>query len=272
MVKLNLRTKSLGTRVSEDEYAHLERVAQKASKTLAEWCREVMLNSANGGAADTAVAGARAEALMAEVVALRFSSRTLAENSRRSHRADTDEVEECPLHAQVSERLMQAFEDSICPARRRDCCCFSGISPSYKRVEVTVTGVALYAPKPTQDIHGENGDARAGGNTGQRLFCGGFAVREAVASDNDCDQTRNFRNGASEKVLDSGKTVKPVSNGEPCASADTNRAQGVIVRNSLLGTRDSGPKRQPLIYGPRRLGRRTRAVGHLSCRRGHDHE
>jgi hypothetical protein len=71
MVKLNLRTKSIGTRVSEQEYARLERVAQKASKTLAEWCREVMLTSANGGAAETAVAGARAEALMAEVVALR---------------------------------------------------------------------------------------------------------------------------------------------------------------------------------------------------------
>jgi hypothetical protein len=71
MVKPNLRTKSIGTRVSEEEYARLERVAQEASKTLAEWCREVMLNSANGGAADAAVAGARAEALMAEVVALR---------------------------------------------------------------------------------------------------------------------------------------------------------------------------------------------------------
>jgi hypothetical protein len=70
MVKLNLRTKSIGTRVSEQEYARLEQVAQKASKTLAEWCREVMLNSANGGAAETAVTGAGAEALMAEVVAL----------------------------------------------------------------------------------------------------------------------------------------------------------------------------------------------------------
>jgi hypothetical protein len=39
-----------------EEYAHLERVAEKASKTLAEWCREAMLNSTNGGAADTAVA------------------------------------------------------------------------------------------------------------------------------------------------------------------------------------------------------------------------
>jgi hypothetical protein len=73
MVKLNLRTKSIGTRACEDEYAHLERVAQKASKTLAESCREVMLNIANVGAADTAVAGAQAEALMAEVGALRFA-------------------------------------------------------------------------------------------------------------------------------------------------------------------------------------------------------
>jgi hypothetical protein len=30
--------KSIGTRVSEEEYALLERVAQMASKTLAEWC------------------------------------------------------------------------------------------------------------------------------------------------------------------------------------------------------------------------------------------
>src|SRR5580704_936425 len=30
------------------------------------------------------------------------------------HRADADEVEQCALHTQVSERLMQALEDSIC--------------------------------------------------------------------------------------------------------------------------------------------------------------
>jgi hypothetical protein len=54
-------------------------------------------------------------------------------------------------------------------------------------------------PEPTQDIHGENGDTRSGGNTGRRLFCSRFAAREAVA------WTRNLRNGASEKALDSGK-------------------------------------------------------------------
>src|SRR5208282_1642770 len=33
-----------------------------------------------------------------------------------SHRADADEVEQRPFHAQVGERLMQALEDSICAA------------------------------------------------------------------------------------------------------------------------------------------------------------
>ncbi len=48
MVKPNLRTKSIGAKVSEDEYAQLERAAQKSAKTLGEWCREVVLASANG--------------------------------------------------------------------------------------------------------------------------------------------------------------------------------------------------------------------------------
>ena len=71
MVKPNLRTKSIGTKVSEEEFARLEQAAQKASKTLGEWCREVMLGSANGQPANGAGGKAGAEAVMAEVVALR---------------------------------------------------------------------------------------------------------------------------------------------------------------------------------------------------------
>jgi hypothetical protein len=116
MVKPNLRTKSIGTRVSEEEYARLERVAQKASKTLAEWCREVLLNGAKGGAADSAVVGARAEALMAEVVALRAillnvlfkqsnGERLTAEEMQRLvDRADSDKLRK------ARERLLQAQE------------------------------------------------------------------------------------------------------------------------------------------------------------------
>ena len=50
-------------------------------------------------------------------------------------------------------------------------------------------------------------------------FCTGFAVREAVASDHDRNQTGNLRNGTGEKVLDSSKTG--VDGEPPCASAAT---------------------------------------------------
>jgi hypothetical protein len=116
MVKPNLRTKSIGTRVSEEEYARLERVAQEASKTLAEWCREVMLNSANGGAADAAVAGARAEALMAEVVALRTILLNLLFKQSNGERLTAEEVQRLIERAdsdklrKARERLLQAQE------------------------------------------------------------------------------------------------------------------------------------------------------------------
>ena len=65
--------------------------------------------------------------------------------------------------------------------------------------------MALYAPEPTQDIHRENRNARSGGNASQRLFCAGFAMRESVAADHDCNQTCNLRDGAGEKALDGVK-------------------------------------------------------------------
>ena len=66
-------------------------------------------------------------------------------------------------------------------------------------------GSALNAPEPTQDIDGEDGDARSGGNSGERLLGAWFAVGEAVAADHDGDQTGNLGNGAGEKALDGGK-------------------------------------------------------------------
>src|SRR5271156_2941009 len=71
MVKPNLRTKSIGTKVSEEEFARLEQAAQKASKTLGEWCREVMLASTNVQPEKLNGIGGEAHAVMAEVVALR---------------------------------------------------------------------------------------------------------------------------------------------------------------------------------------------------------
>src|SRR5271154_2586702 len=49
----------------------LKQAAQKASKTLGEWCREVMLASTNGQPEKLNGIGGEAHAVMAEVVALR---------------------------------------------------------------------------------------------------------------------------------------------------------------------------------------------------------
>ena len=72
MVKPSLRTKSIGTKVTEEEYAELERAAQSGGKTLGEWCREVMLANVNGHRPKVQPhGGSESQALMAELVALR---------------------------------------------------------------------------------------------------------------------------------------------------------------------------------------------------------
>jgi hypothetical protein len=52
MVKPPLRTKSIGFKVSEEEYAQLETAAQADGRTLGEWCREAILRG--GSASDAA--------------------------------------------------------------------------------------------------------------------------------------------------------------------------------------------------------------------------
>jgi hypothetical protein len=72
MVKPPLRTKSIGFKVSEEEYAQLDAAAQTSGRTLGEWCRDAMLASASGQSPKaTGPGGAEAQALMAELVALR---------------------------------------------------------------------------------------------------------------------------------------------------------------------------------------------------------
>jgi hypothetical protein len=75
MVKASLRTKSVGTKVSDAEYAQLETRARAANLTLSEWVRARLLEpDTDGGsgrpggeAADDLVG----EVLLAEVLALR---------------------------------------------------------------------------------------------------------------------------------------------------------------------------------------------------------
>ena len=54
MVKPPLRTKTVGTKLSEPEYAQLEAAARERGLTLSEWCRTVLLASGNGHATKSA--------------------------------------------------------------------------------------------------------------------------------------------------------------------------------------------------------------------------
>ncbi len=104
MVKPFLRTKSIGFKVSEEEYSQLETSAQMSGRTLGEWCREAVLASANGQPTKAGPSAAEAQALMAELVALRAillnvlfklangEKPTAEEMQRLIDRADSDKL------------------------------------------------------------------------------------------------------------------------------------------------------------------------------------
>lgn len=120
MVKPPLRTKTLGTKVSEEEFAQLEAAASERGLTLSEWCREMLLASVNGqeekSAADLSSASGTGQALMAELVALwaillnvlfklaNGEKPTAEEMQRLIDRADSDKLKK------ARERLAQAAE------------------------------------------------------------------------------------------------------------------------------------------------------------------
>lgn len=116
MVKPPLRTKTLGTKVSEEEFAQLEAAASERGLTLSEWCRETLLANVNGQDAISADSGRADHALMAELVALRAillnvlfklangEKPTAEEMQRLIDRADSDKLKK------ARERLAQAAE------------------------------------------------------------------------------------------------------------------------------------------------------------------
>ncbi|MGB8061866.1 MAG: hypothetical protein WCF26_08230 [Candidatus Sulfotelmatobacter sp.] len=65
MMKPPLRTKSIGFKVSEEEYAQLETAAQAEGRTLGEWCREMILR---GGASNAAAH----DPALAEIIGVRL--------------------------------------------------------------------------------------------------------------------------------------------------------------------------------------------------------
>jgi mobilization protein NikA len=65
-MKPAFRTRSVGTKVTEEEYAQLETCALARRLSISEWCRAVLLERAEGAKSNGAD-----ETLLAEVLALR---------------------------------------------------------------------------------------------------------------------------------------------------------------------------------------------------------
>ena len=118
MVKPPFRTKTLSTKVSNEEFTQLEAAASKSGLTLSEWCREALLASLNGqepkSTNDSAATGQ--VAVLAELVALRAillnvlfrqangQTVTAEEMQGLIDRADSDKVRK------ARERLEQALD------------------------------------------------------------------------------------------------------------------------------------------------------------------
>jgi len=65
-MKAPVRSRSIGTKVTEEEYARLEAQAAEKKQSLSEWSREAMLSVAESGTGTSAE-----QTLLAEVLALR---------------------------------------------------------------------------------------------------------------------------------------------------------------------------------------------------------
>ena len=61
-----LRGRSLGTKLSEAEYAQCEKSAARRGQTLSEWCRQALLDAVAGPAQRP-----EAEVILSEILALR---------------------------------------------------------------------------------------------------------------------------------------------------------------------------------------------------------
>jgi hypothetical protein len=124
------------------------------------------------------------------------------------YRPDADEVEERPLHTEVCEGLVQAFVDPVPPTGCNVC-----LHRRPSQLEKSLGYLCwyglkfrLHTPKPGQNVGGEHGNARAGGDTGQSLLGARLAVRELVAANHDCDQTGNLGNRTGEEGLHSSES------------------------------------------------------------------
>ena len=118
-----LRTRSAGAKVTEKEYAEIEKLAASRGLNVGEWCRETLLARVNGQEPRVATdcAGTSQVALMAELVTLRAillnvlfklakgQPLTVQEMQGLIDRADSDKLKK------ARERLAQAAQPEMQP-------------------------------------------------------------------------------------------------------------------------------------------------------------
>lgn len=110
MVKPPLRTKSLGTKVSDAEYARLEALASARSQTISEFIRSVLLEEIAAPDRD----GNTGKVLLAEVVGLRTILLNLFYKIANGERITAEEMRgiieraDADKHKKAAERLQSA--------------------------------------------------------------------------------------------------------------------------------------------------------------------
>jgi len=99
-----LRGRSLGTRLSEAEYAQCEKSAARRGQTLSEWCRQVLLDAAAGPAQ-----APEAEVILSEILALRKIVINLLYGEKAGEPLSEERMREL-IEAADSEKLRKAAE------------------------------------------------------------------------------------------------------------------------------------------------------------------
>jgi hypothetical protein len=116
VVKPPLRTKTLSTKVSEEELAQLEAAARERRLTPSEWFRETLLASVNGQGPKASDPGGTGHAVMAELVALRAILLNVLFRQSNGERLTAEEMQSLVDRAdsdklrKARERLLQAQE------------------------------------------------------------------------------------------------------------------------------------------------------------------
>jgi len=111
-MKLTLRAKTIGARVTDEEYARLEAHADAQGQKLAEWARAVLLRECSGESPATA----GESATLAEVLALRTILVNLLYHINAGDRLSEQQMRE--LIEQVDQSKVQKANERLSQAAR----------------------------------------------------------------------------------------------------------------------------------------------------------